>query len=364
MKKVLLVTPYNLTKKEVGGAFTYQFCQRLSETSMIDVILYQYEGDIIDNPNPERINIISSQTLGNIDRYLSWVQCPWYHPLFTSRFSRRMVKFIKRRIREEKYDYLVFDYSQTFALARCINHSHKLLVAHDVIYQRFEREKSKLLKWIKRSEGKLVEDAEKVYAFSDKDCRLVEELYGVECDFTPVFIKKQILATKPTECDNYHVFFADWGRQDNSESLEWFLDNVASYIKKTKFIVIGGGLSPYLKDKLSAYSNFEYLGFVDNPYPMIANARSEICPLHTGAGIKVKCLEALACGTPVIGTEIAFEGIDASFRKYLFVADETEQYIKLITDTNFSVQEKQQIKEEFITGYGQKSIVNYILTEK
>ena len=361
MKRVLLVTPYNLTRKEVGGAFTYQFCERLSESCKIDVILYQYEGDVLDNPNPENVDVISAKKIGNLDKLLSWLQCPCYHPLFTSRYSIRMINFINRNIKEKGYDFVVFDYSQTFAMAKAIKHPHKLLIAHDVIYQRFEREGSKLINWIKWSEGKLVKGSEKLYAFSDKDCKLIEKLYGEPCDCTPVFIKKHILATKPTKCENYHVFFADWGRKDNSESLEWFLDNVAHHIKETQFKVIGGGLSQNLKNKLGAYSNFEYLGFVDNPYPMIANAKSEISPLHKGAGIKVKCLEALACGTPVIGTEIAFEGIDTSFRKYLLLADEPKQYINLISDSNFSVQEKQQIKEEFIKGYGQKSIVNYII---
>jgi glycosyltransferase involved in cell wall biosynthesis len=275
-----------------------------------------------------------------------------------------MIRFIRRKIKEEVYDYIIFDYSQTFAMAKAIKHPHKLLVTHDVIYQRYEREGSKLLWWIKKSEGKLVKDAEKIYAFSEKDCKLIKNLYEVDCDYTPVFIKKSILETKPNETADYHVFFADWSRRDNSESLEWFLKYVAFRVQDIPFKVIGGGLSFELKNLVDRYDNIDYLGFVDNPYQIIANAKSEICPLHTGAGIKVKCLEALACGTPIIGTSVAFEGIDSTFNRFLFLANSPDEYVKKINEIDYSLKEKTEIKNLFLASYSQKSIINYIIQDK
>ena len=155
MRRILLITPYNLTRREVGGAFTYQFVERLADKCIIDVVFYQYDGDVLDKPKGN-INIISSPQISGFDKYLSWLQCPLYHPLFTSRYSWWMINFINNKIKKEKYDYIVFDYSQTFAMAKRIKHDHKLLVAHDVIFQRFEREGSKLLRWIRWSESKLV----------------------------------------------------------------------------------------------------------------------------------------------------------------------------------------------------------------
>ncbi len=360
MKKVLLVAPYNLTRKEVGGAFTYQFCERLSDTCSLDVIIYQYKDDDLDKPDKQNLNVICVQQINIINKLISWLQKPKYHPLFTSRYSGKMIRFMRKKIEENAYDYVVFDYSQTFAMAQQIKHPHKLLICHDVIYQRFEREGSKLLAWIKRSEGSLIKDAERVFAFSEKDCQLIKDLYGVACEFTPVFIKQTILETYPSECGDYHVFFADWGRHDNSESLEWFLNKVAPTLTRTVFKVIGGGLSKEIKNKIEGFSNIDYLGFVDNPYPIIANAMSQICPLHTGAGIKVKCLESLACGTPIIGTDVAFEGIDGIFGEYLIKAETPEEYIEKISKANHSLADKIEIKNRFVSNYSQKSIINYI----
>lgn len=362
MQNILLVAPYNLTKKEVGGAFTYQFISRLVEAGIkVDYILYSYDGDIEDPPVSKNFRVIKRIKLSTFDKLLSWIQCPIFHPLFTSRFSWNIVSFINNELRKKYYDYVVFDYSQTFTLARFVKHPHKLLIAHDVISQRYEREHSILLPWIKWTECCLVKKVEKLYSFSIKDCQLIRNRYGVECDHTPVFIKKDILNKKPEKVGNYHVFFADWGRKDNSESLEWFLVNVIDKLPDENFKVIGGNIPKSLLAMIENKQNIDYLGFVDDPYQIIADAKSEVSPLHKGAGIKVKCLEALACGTPVVGTEIAFEGISDDFSSYLFRADNPKEYVSVIKSLSMSVTEKNAIKSKFLDSYSQRSIVNYII---
>ena len=350
MKRVLLVTPYNLTRNEVGGAFTYQFSDKIADSCKLDVILYQYKDDIVDKPEKSNIEVICAKRISKIDKYVSWFQCPFYHPLFTSRYSRKMIHFICDMIEKNKYDYLVFDYSQTFAMAKAIDHPNKLLVTHDVIYQRYERRKSKLLSWIKWSECRLLMGAERIYAFSEKDSQLIKSLYGVECFVTPVFIKEIIIKTEPTDSLDYYVFFADWRRDEN----------VLPLSPQSSIKVIGGGASDHLREQMEQFDKVEYLGFVDNPYPIIANAKNLICPLHSGAGIKVKCLEALACGTPVIGTEVAFEGIDDTFREFLFLANTPDEYLKFINTPSQTLEGKRRIKEKFLREYNHNSIVDWI----
>ena len=56
--------------------------------------------------------------------------------------------------------------------------------------------------------------------------------------------------------------------------------------------------------------NLDILGFVDDPYKIFISGKALISPLFTGGQVlKSKVIEALACGIPVIGTDIAFEGL-------------------------------------------------------
>ena len=113
-----------------------------------------------------------------------------------------------------------------------------------------------------------------------------------------------------------------------------------------------------IKDQLPG--NFEYLGFVDNPYPIIANALAEIAPLRKGAGVKVKCIDALGCGTPIIGTAVAFEGIPSEFSEFMINAETVDDYVSAIKDLNLTIEERIRFKKFFIERYNKKTILKYI----
>jgi polysaccharide biosynthesis protein PslH len=63
-------------------------------------------------------------------------------------------------------------------------------------------------------------------------------------------------------------------------------------------------------------------GFVDDVRPLIARSCASIVPLHTGGGTRLKILEAMALGTPVIATSKGAEGLAAQNTEHLLVADQ------------------------------------------
>jgi polysaccharide biosynthesis protein PslH len=55
---------------------------------------------------------------------------------------------------------------------------------------------------------------------------------------------------------------------------------------------------------------------------LIARSCASIVPLHTGGGTRLKILEAMALGTPVIATSKGAEGLAAQNTEHLLVADQ------------------------------------------
>jgi glycosyltransferase involved in cell wall biosynthesis len=59
-------------------------------------------------------------------------------------------------------------------------------------------------------------------------------------------------------------------------------------------------------------------------------------PLRAGGGTRLKILEAMALGRPVVSTAIGCEGLDVIDGEHLFIADNHEQFVKktvlLLTD--------------------------------
>ena len=95
----------------------------------------------------------------------------------------------------------------------------------------------------------------------------------------------------------------------------------------------------------------EYLGFVEDPYDIIANARALIAPLFKGAGVKVKAIEALASGTPVIGTEVAQEGVPLVADNSLVTCNTAAEFIHAILNFKISNEDKVRLKETFLKHY-------------
>lgn len=362
MKRLLFVTPFTPDNQGVGVSYTSQLLKELAKTCLIDLVYFRYAVDIPYRPPVDNIRVIREKFISGKDKIKSLLHSPFLFPLFTARYNKEVCQYLKDRIAKTNYDFVYFDFSQTFCYAKYINHPNKILMAHDVIAQKYSRMKHYLRPWAAWTEKRLLKKGTVVFTFSEKDCELIRELYEVNSLSTTFFLHPNVMNAEPKEESNYFVFFGSWAREENCEALDWFIDNVYDNLSKEIYIkVIGGGKMPVsLKQKIVTKPNIEYLGFVEDPYPIIANARAEIAPLHMGAGVKVKCVEALGSGTPIIGTEVAFEGIGEQYRSAMFMANKPEEFVKIINSFDFSLEKKKRLKEYFTENYNNKAIIEYI----
>lgn len=362
MKKILFITPYTPDNQGGGVSYTSQLLAELAKSCRIDLVYFKYDGDAPFEPVSESIKIITQERVSKFTKVLSLLLQPTMFPLFTARFRWRVVKLLRKLVAQNDYDFVYFDFSQTFSYARYVKHPHKILMSHDVIGQRYARSKSCWLPWVRKTEAKLLKYGQAVVTFSQKDSDILLNEYGCKSFPTNFFLNKNVIEAVPDADGNYFVFFGGWSRFDNYEALNWFLDNVYPQLKDAGFTykIIGGGLPQEIRRRVEKSNDIEYLGFVDNPYPIIANARAEIAPLHYGAGVKVKCVEALGCGTPIIGTEVAFEGIEERYSRNMILANTPEEYVDAINGIYRTFEEKNAAKEDFIKNYSQKAIIEYI----
>lgn len=68
--------------------------------------------------------------------------------------------------------------------------------------------------------------------------------------------------------------------------------------------------------------NVEIIGELENVDDFYSEVRATLAPIRLGGGIKVKVIESLAKGVPVVGTQFAFEGFPPDLRKYFARVDE------------------------------------------
>ena len=76
--------------------------------------------------------------------------------------------------------------------------------------------------------------------------------------------------------------------------------------------------------------NIKVAGFVDDVRPLIAEAEIYVCPIRDGGGTRLKILDALAMGKPLVSTSIGYEGLELVPEHDLLVADTPSEFVKQI----------------------------------
>lgn len=98
---------------------------------------------------------------------------------------------------------------------------------------------------------------------------------------------------------------------------------------KTQLCIVGKD-PPRLVNKLADHENIQVTGTVMDIRPYIQKAMVALAPLTYGAGIQNKVLEAMACGTPVVASSKAIAAIDVVKGRDILVADDPQEYAKLV----------------------------------
>jgi glycosyltransferase involved in cell wall biosynthesis len=75
----------------------------------------------------------------------------------------------------------------------------------------------------------------------------------------------------------------------------------------------------------------DVLGKVDDLRPYLARAAVSVVPLRIGGGTRLKVLEAMAMGRPVVSTSIGAEGIEAEPGRHLLLADDAEGFASAVS---------------------------------
>ncbi|KUJ50507.1 glycosyltransferase [Chryseobacterium sp. JAH] len=243
---------------------------------------------------------------------------------------------------KKKYDYVIINYEFWTDLVRDteLNGAKIIIDTHDwmTLNEFYNHKNIDLLGSRFGEEIKNLSFYDRVITISDAEYSLFKNFLGEKVINIPPSFPENF-KDKDSE-KKYDLLFVGSDNPFNIEAINWFIDKVLPYLPSEIKICIIGRVCSHIPEK----DNIEKYVFAENLESYYHQSKIAICPMLRGTGIKIKVVEALSFGLPVVGTEKATDGFTQKTQNGCRTSDDEKIFADIITNllNNSSDYEKQK----------------------
>jgi glycosyltransferase involved in cell wall biosynthesis len=182
-------------------------------------------------------------------------------------------------------------------------------------------------------EGRMVRQFDAVLAVSHEDKASLQAAAGKAVDIVviPIAIDTDEVATIEREPEPTHILHIGtmyW--PPNIDGVNWFIREVYRLIRQERpdvqFDVVGSRPPAEMVALNEAGLGINVTGYVADPTSYFERAALMVVPLRAGGGMRVKILNALAQGIPIVSTAMGCEGIAVTPGQDILVGDTAESF--------------------------------------
>jgi polysaccharide biosynthesis protein PslH len=380
MKSILVIVPYDNIYPPMNGGMQrcFHIIHQLAKHFNLTAIIHQDKESFLnaeqefpairnirifstkDEPKPKDLFRLLPIRFENALRY-RWIKKSW-HSTADGNFLK-YYPILKRLLKTNSYDTVLLENLSTLNTVSVIrkygNNAKIIYDAHNVdsnlgkmAVERFGMKKENLAE-IQEAESTLHTTVDGIFTCSHQD----------QDDFKKMNDNKLLVSVIPNGV-NVGAMFDDGVKQDvpeyilfcgslwslpNSEGLFWFYKNCWNEVRKNlpdlKLLVVGSGKAPGYLNIMFQDESVEMIGTVDDVKPWYNKVAISIVPLLTGSGTRLKILEAMSLGVPVVSTALGAEGIEHTDGKDIVIMNGARDFSKKVVDLLMKKTKRIELKE-------------------
>lgn len=253
-------------------------------------------------------------------------------------FHRRVFQRLRSAVRAERYDAVYCDHLSMFEYGRRLS-LPIVLDAHNVEYAIVKRHvdtiRQPLMRMVYEREWRALEAYERaaygkcrtIFTVSDVDAKALRGLGAPPEAVVAVPISVDIASLPqpaPLSREPNLLFVGGLRWPPNADAVTYLVEEVLPLVRReipaVTLTVVGEAPEP-IRTRLSAHPGVRVTGYIDDLAPSFAGGRALVVPIRSGSGMRVKILDGLARGIPVVTTSVGGEGINARSGQEWLVAD-------------------------------------------
>lgn len=278
----------------------------------------------------------------------------WFHtrhglPLMDiSYYSNAVVDKARELVDEGTVDLIEVDHAQMAFVRRFVSHVPAILVNHNIegaLHPFWMTERwtlPELVVWrafasVSRHNTRRIE-IENAYGFSSKLFISPDDADRVADECPKLVLPVPMEVGKPRRVDDTEpvtiLWLGSFGWPPNLEGMVWFLEVVwPALLEKLRGrmrLEIAGSNPPGAIRSHHDGASVVVHGYVEDLEALKSRSQIMIAPLLTGSGVRVKVVEGLAAGIPVVATSKGAEGLSAVPGRDLLIADSVGEFVETL----------------------------------
>ncbi|ERJ60635.1 glycosyltransferase [Sphingobacterium paucimobilis] len=246
----------------------------------------------------------------------------------TSYFRKKIQEVIKGR----RYDIVVVSYVIWGAIIQNIDAEYRpycIIDTHDFMTLQYSIVKRNLGEraFIGRefeNEIRTLSLFDEIWTYSIEEKYLFEQFTAKKVIWMPISYQNRV--DNGGQEARYDLLYVASDNLHNIRSINWFIQNVMPLLSCVKLHVVGA-ISSHVEET----SNVIKYGLVEDIDDFYKHSKVVICPMLSGTGIKIKVLEALSYGLPVVCHQRGVDGLVNKRQNGCLVVNDEKQFAEAIS---------------------------------
>lgn len=258
--------------------------------------------------------------------------------------ERDFADFLGQLFSRKKFDVVQIEYSDLLSLVHLIpEHTKKVFFQHEnryaILEDYFEVNKDKgayasyIVDTARFTEINLMNQYDRILLLNKKDReRLSKYIPEYKLQLMPTSVPQSLVPQcTPAKTATRLVFMGSQNHYPNADGVQWFAKEMLEGVHKQtglKLFVTGTWTDAFKFQ----HPDLNFTGFVDDIAEVLQSGIL-VAPIRLGGGgIRIKLLQAMASGIPVVATSLITDGMEGIEHGYnIFIADTSEEFINAIT---------------------------------